>query len=153
MASAPRKTIGGREFIFGTFPAAEALKVELTIAPVLADALAAFGTGSVEKLDEDAGALLTARAAGEVLKRLAADDYTSPDGARHLGLQTLMEIAFAHVTVVVPGSKPRPVMLADFTGKPKDKYLVLVEALKANFADFFPASLSASSPSEAAATG
>jgi len=147
--SAPRKTIKGRDFIFGTLPASTALKVELAIAPVLADALAAFGAGSVEKLSEEAGSLLTARAAGEVLKRLSAEDYTSPDGSPHMGLQTLMETVFAHVTIVVQ-PKPRTVNLdQDFTGKAADKYLVLVEALKVNFADFFPAAPSSSSPAEA----
>lgn len=143
--SAPRKTINGREYIFGTLPAPEALRIEVAIAPVLAEAIAAFGAGAGKEMDEATESLLTARAAGEVMRRLSADDYTSPDGSRHLGLQSIMETVFQHVTVVVT-PKPRALMLADFAGKPKDKYLVLVEALKANFADFFPAAPSPSGP-------
>lgn len=147
MANAPRKTIGGREFIFGTLPAPDALKIELAIAPVLAEAIAAFGAGATDKPSDQEELIATARAAGEVMKRMAAEDFTAPDGSRHMGVQSIMETVFAHTTVVVKPS-PRPVMLADFTGKPKEKYLVLVEALKANFADFFPAAASGSSPPE-----
>lgn len=147
MASAPRKTIGGRVYAFGTLPATQALKVELAIAPVLADALAAFGGANIDKLTDVESGVLTARAAGEVLKRLAAEDYTAPDGSRHMGLQSIMETVFAHVTVI-EGTKAADVNIdVHFTGRPRDKYLVLVEALKANFADFFPASPSPSSPS------
>jgi hypothetical protein len=146
--SAPRKDINGRTYAFGTLPATQALRVELAIAPVLADALAAFGTAAVEKLSEDMGALMTARAAGEVLKRLSAEDFTAPDGSRHMGLLSIMETVFSVVTVIDRG-KASPVNIDQtFTGKPADKYHVLVEALKVNFADFFPAAPLKSSHTE-----
>ncbi|HSS39034.1 MAG TPA: hypothetical protein VLT58_09720, partial [Polyangia bacterium] len=75
---------------------------------------------------------------------LPVDDWTTPDGRKNMGLENLMRIMFEHVSV---GGQPVD-MDTHFTGKNQDKYLVLWEALRHNFASFLGGVLSRSRPAE-----
>jgi hypothetical protein len=150
MASAPQKTIGGRAFSFGTLSATEAVRVEVAIARVIGEPLfkafvkaqeiqAAKGlkTFGALKADADATALLTSEATaaiGLIAARMDADE-----------LLKTMDRVFASIAC-----DGKPIQIdATFTGRNKEMWLVFVEGLRVNFADFFPDDLSLSSPAGA----
>ena len=144
---APRKDIGGRTFAFGTIPGSKCLDIIPALAVPIVEVLKRIGKHNVEKLTEEEASLLMAEAI-LVLMSMPSRDYTSPDGAHRFGSQTLFAILFEHTTIVAT-PKPRLVNIdQDFTGRVRDMYLVAMEALKVNFADFFPAAPSGSSPGE-----
>jgi hypothetical protein len=148
--SAPRKDVGGRTFAFGTLPATKALDVIPALAVSVVEVLKKIGRHSLEKLTEEEASYLMAEAV-MVLMSMPARDYVSPDGAQRMGSQTLFTMLFEHTTIILTTpAKPRLVNIdKDFTGKVRDMYLVAMEALKVNFADFFPAAPSVSSATEA----
>jgi len=133
VASAPIKEIGGRKWSFGTIPATQAVRVEVAIASVIGEPLfkvfteidEAGGTGiSREKQITAATAAL-----GLLTTRMDADK-----------LLTTMKTVFDHCSC---DGKPVDIDQT-FNGRNKDLWEVFLEALKVNFADFFPAGLSAS---------
>jgi hypothetical protein len=144
---APRETFDGKVYTFGTLPATKALPIGLEIAPIMADAAAEVGASAMEAADADRKAILMAKGTGALLRRLSANDWTDRDGRPHLGLTSIMATLFEHVEVIEHG-KAKAVTLDAFTGKLTVAKDVFMYALKVNFADFFPASPSASSPGE-----
>lgn len=130
MADAPQKSIGGRTYSFGTMSATDAVRVEVAIAKVIGEPLfKAFTAGTdgkgkpLTKEDEEAAAM---GAVSTIAQKMDADE-----------LLKTMETVFRSVSC--DGQFIQ--IDATFTGRPKDLWLVLVEALKANFAGFFPAGL------------
>ena len=122
---------GGRKFSIGTLPAVEAIKVEVAVARVIGEPLfKAFTTGKTDgqEIDmEQAGALVI----GLLASKLNADD-----------LLTTLNTVFTYVTC----DEQRVEINSTFTGRNRELWLVFIEALKFNFADFFPDGLLASLP-------
>lgn len=147
MGHAPRETFDGKVYTFGTMPATKALPIGLEIAPVMADAAGEVGAQAVAAAEADRAAILMAKGTGALLRRLSFNDWTDRDGRPHLGMNSIMTTLFEHVEVI-DGGKAKPVTLDSFTGKLSVAKEVFMHALKVNFADFFPASPSASSPGE-----
>jgi hypothetical protein len=143
------KAIGkhGVVYAFGTLPASKALRVEVALARAIGETLAELGTGSLDQAmaaargseggadagAEDAAKEALAKALMRLLSSLAVDDWQTPDGRKMMGLGSLMKTMFEHVTV---GGQPLDLDV-HFTGRTRDKYIVLAEALRFNFADFF----------------
>jgi hypothetical protein len=125
-----QKVIGGRTYAFGTLPATEAVKVEIAVIKAIGEPLFSAFAG---KGAEEAGAL----AIGLLTSRIDPDE-----------LLKVLEIVFSHVTC----EGRRIDINATFTGRLKEMHLVFLEALKVNFADFLPASLSGLLPGEAQTT-
>lgn len=128
--SAPTKEIGGRTFSFGTIPASKAIRVEVSIAKVIGEPLfkaLVEAQGKDQTVEQQTG--LVASAVGLMASRMDADE-----------LLTTMGIVFESVTL-----EGKPINIdVHFSGKNRDVWQVFIEALKVNFADFFPAGLSAS---------
>jgi hypothetical protein len=129
--SAPTKEIGGRTFSFGTISAVNAVRIEVAIARVIGEPLfKAFveGQGKKKASDEDQMAIV-ASAIGLLTAKMDPDE-----------LLTTIATVFASVTL-----EGKPISLeVHFTGRNRDVWEVFGEALKVNFADFFPAGLFAS---------
>ena len=122
--------IGDRTFTFGTIPAMEAVKVEVSVARVIGEPLFkafmdAKKTGSTEKDAEQAGAT----AIGLLLSKMDADE-----------LLATMETVFKYVTC----DGKRVEINATFSGRNKELWQVFIAALRFNFSDFLPAGLFAS---------
>ncbi len=136
-----KKIIGDREYDFRMMPASVATEVEVTIAGVATEAvvklLSAQGADETKQAEAMASAVGTLATA---IGRLGPGKTTE-----------LMGTLFQYVRVDGEnGEGVRPANLdLDFTGKPKLKWLVIFEALRVNFADFFPAGLSLSSAESA----
>lgn len=162
MATAPRKEIGGRTYVFGTLPATTALDIEPSVIPILGAVIEELGKAGISiealvsldlaKLSIDQKVMIM-RACVAGLQKISALDYTSPDGRPHLGVKTLMRVVFAHVTVI-DGAKAA--VIGDnidgvFTGRPRDVWAVFGFALWETFKGFLgDAAPSVSSPVEAA---
>ena len=119
--------IGDRTFTFGTIPAMEAVKVEVSVARVIGEPLFkafmdAKATGSAESDAEAAGAT----AIGLLLSKMDADE-----------LLATMETVFKYVTC----DGKRVDINATFTGRNKELWQVFIAALRFNFSDFLPAGL------------
>lgn len=139
MASATTKEIGGRTFVFGMLPAMEAVKVARLLARALGPVLQSVVGISAAKGDEPSLAAALAPAIEGVSAALSEDELT--------GLVARM---LTTVSVGTPPEPARPVHAdRDFGGRPRELWVVVVEALKVNFSDFFPASPSTSNPPEA----
>jgi hypothetical protein len=128
---------GGQMFDFRFLSAEDAVEVEVVIAGVATDGMIKLIAGA--NADENAQAEAAAAAVGSVaaaLTRMGPGKTTE-----------VMKKVFTSV-MVDDESRPgatRPVDLnLDFTGRPKLKWAVFLEALKVNFADFFPGGLSPS---------
>ncbi len=124
------KQIGDRTFSFGTIPAMEAVKVEVSVARVIGEPLfKAFmeskKTGSSDSDAEAAGAT----AIGLLLSKMDANE-----------LITTMETVFKYVNV----DGKRVEVNATFTGRNKELWQVFIAALRFNFSDFLPDGLFAS---------
>lgn len=123
-------TVNDRTYTFGVIPPIEALRVEVSIARVIGEPLfKAFmdtkKTGAGEDVSEQAGVT----AIGLMLSKMDADE-----------LIATMEIVFKYVSC----DGKRVNIEAHFVGKNKELWQVFTEALKHNFSDFFPESLSGS---------
>ena len=124
------KQIGDRNYSFGTIPAVEAVKVEVSVARVIGEPLfKAFmdskKTGSTDADAEAAGA----SAIGLLLSKMDADELIST-----------METVFKYVSV----EGKRVDINASFTGRNKELWQVFIAALRFNFSDFLPDGLFAS---------
>lgn len=124
------KQIGDRNYSFGTIPAVEAVKVEVSVARVIGEPLfKAFmdskKTGSTDSDAEAAGA----SAIGLLLSKMDADELIST-----------METVFKYVSV----DGKRVDINASFTGRNKELWQVFIAALRFNFSDFLPDGLFAS---------
>lgn len=122
--------IGDRTFTFGTIPAMEAVKVEVSVARVIGEPLFkafmdAKATGSAESDVETAGAM----AIGMLLSKMDAKEL----------LET-MQTVFQYVSC----DGKRTDINATFTGRNKELWQVFIAALRFNFSDFLPAGLFAS---------
>ena len=122
--------IGDRTFTFGTIPAMEAVKVEVSVARVIGEPLFkafmdAKATGSAESDAEAAGAT----AIGLLLSKMDAKEL----------LET-MQTVFQYVSC----DGKRTDINATFTGRNKELWQVFIAALRFNFSDFLPAGLFAS---------
>ncbi len=144
--SAPQKTIGGRTFSFGMLSAKVGFRVQIGIIKVIGEPLFKMLLGSgagtmgdaISKIQADPTAFVAGM--GLLSQRLDADE-----------MDTLAETLFGSVRLsqTIEGKAVgSPVTFETFQGKPKDIWLVMWEALRVNFADFFPAAGSSSSPSE-----
>jgi hypothetical protein len=165
--SAPRKEIGGRTYAFSTLPATVGIDIELAVVPLLGavlDDLAKSGidvdgmmAGDVSKMPAEQK-IIVLRIFIAALQQMSARDYTSPDGRPQLGVVSLMKIMFGHVTVIEgDGAKAKGRVIGDsidltFTGRPRDKWAVLVFAIWENFKGFLDELPSVSPAGEAAAT-
>lgn len=154
------KKIGGVGYTFDTLPASKALRVEMALGRAIADALAQGAGGTMaaalkgakpKAVTEGEEVALDAGEQEGIIKMvlslftaLPVDDWTTPDGRKNMGLESLMRIMFEHVSV---GGQPVE-MDTHFSGKNQDKYLVLWEALRHNFASFLGGVLSRSRPAE-----
>jgi hypothetical protein len=145
--AAQRETFGGKVYTFGTLPATKSIPIALEIGPIMADAAAEVGGMAMQAAEADRAAVVMAKATGAMLRRLSAADWTDRNGQPHIGLLSMMGIMFEHVEVIENG-KAHPVTVDSFTGKVSVAKDVFTHALKVNFADFFPASPSVSSPGE-----
>lgn len=122
--------IGDRTFTFGTIPAMEAVKVEVSVARVIGEPLFkafmdAKATGSTESDAEAAGAT----AIGLLLSKMDTKE-----------LLDTMQTVFQYVSC----DGKRIDINATFTGRNKELWLVFIAALRFNFSDFLPAGLFAS---------
>ena len=130
-----QQTIGGRTYSFGTIPALEAVRVEVSVARVIGEPLFkafmdAKKTGSSEADAEQAGAA----AIGLLLSKMDADE-----------LLVTMETVFRYVSC----DGKRVDINQTFTGRNKELWQVFVGALRFNFSDFLPEGLFVSVPSKA----
>lgn len=130
-----QQTIGGRTYSFGTIPALEAVRVEVSVARVIGEPLFkafmdAKKTGSSEADAEQAGAA----AIGLLLSKMDADE-----------LLVTMETVFKYVSC----DGKRVDINVTFTGRNKELWQVFVGALRFNFSDFLPEGLFVSVPSKA----
>lgn len=147
-----QKTIGGVSYSFHTLPATKAVHVHVALARIIGDAVKAGGgaqllsaIGKKETTEADAQAQM--RALTSAIMSIAADDWVTPDGRKMMGLTSLMETMFEQVKM---GGKAIEID-AHFTGRGRDMYLVLGEAMKHNFASFLAGSPSPSNSDGAAA--
>lgn len=130
-----QQTIGDRTYSFGTIPALEAVRVEVSVARVIGEPLFkafmdAKKTGSSEADAEQAGAA----AIGLLLSKMDADE-----------LLVTMETVFKYVSC----DGKRVDINVTFTGRNKELWQVFVGALRFNFSDFLPEGLFASVKSKA----
>lgn len=130
-----QQTIGDRTYSFGTIPALEAVRVEVSVARVIGEPLFkafmdAKKTGSSEADAEQAGAA----AIGLLLSKMDADE-----------LLVTMETVFKYVSC----DGKRVDINVTFTGRNKELWQVFVGALRFNFSDFLPEGLFVSVPSKA----
>lgn len=133
--SAPTKMIGDRTFAFGTIPAIDAIDIEVSVARLFGEPLLHFIAGGGGTPEEQLGAAATA------VRALAMH----PDHkALKAELKDLIEQVLKTVACVGAGSPSLEV--AFFNGRNRQLWEVLIEALKVNFADFFPAKPSDSPP-------
>lgn len=147
-----QKTIGGVAYSFHTLPATRAVHVHVALARIIGDAIKAGGgaqllsaIGKKDTTEADAEAQM--RALMSAIMSISADDWVTPDGRKMMGLTSLMETMFEQVK-----SSGKAIDIdAHFTGRGRDMYLVLGEALKHNFAGFLAGSPSASIHDGAAA--
>jgi hypothetical protein len=141
MASAEQVKIGDRTFEFGILPASKALRVVGTLAPAVAEGIVEFvqAFGEKDKAKQDQ---MVMRGVVAIISRMSAEDWTSPDGRRMLGVESLAVMLFDHASC---GGKKIQID-ATFQGCVKDLYVAVFHALRVNFSDFFPAGLSPSSP-------
>jgi hypothetical protein len=136
------KTIGDREYAFSTLPAVASLKVEVTIAKVIGEPLfKAFASrGSDEQTAEQAAiaavGLLTSRLDEAELVRTMATVF------QYVGFVEL-EGGHAQVARICPNANVDKID-EHFTGRNRELWQVLIEALRFNFADFFSDGLSLS---------
>lgn len=125
-----QQTIGDRTYSYGTIPALEAVRVEVSVARVIGEPLFkafmdAKKTGSSEADAEQAGAA----AIGLLLSKMDADELLST-----------METVFKYVSC----DGKRVDINVTFTGRNKELWQVFVGALRFNFSDFLPEGLFAS---------
>lgn len=151
MASAPMKTIGGRLFSFGTLPATEAIRVEVAIARVIGEPLfKAFV--KAQKLQEEKGLkdLAALKNDPAAIATITAE-ATAAIGliAGRMDAEELLKTMNRLFSVVACNGQAVD-MDVTFVGRNKDVWTVFLEALKVNFADFFPGGLSLSPPAEEA---
>ena len=146
------KVIGGVTYSFHTLPASKAVHVHVALARVIGDAVKGGGgsqllaaIGKQETTEADADTQM--RALMSAIMSVSADDWVTPDGRRMMGLTSLMATMFEYVRA---GGKSVDIDV-NFTGRGRDIYLVLGEALRHNFAGFLGESHSPSSPGGAAA--
>lgn len=148
--------VGEGNYVISKLPATKAIRVHLALGKAILEALAS-GDSAVGSLGALAGqASLEAAESADMEKVVAmilrlftalpADDWTSPDGRRYMGFESLSRLLLDHVKLegrvaVDPD--------AHFDGKVQELYLVLWEVLKHNFADFLGDVLSRSRKSEA----
>jgi len=131
-ASAKLLVIGDKTFAIGTLPASVAIDVECIVAQAIGEALFRLLVAKDETEEQQSAAAL--QAVGALAKNL--------DSAE---VKKLMGLAFSVVTVGDGVGPATPINFDQtFTGHPKMPWEVLIEALKVNFADFFPAGLSTS---------
>lgn len=121
-----QQTINDHLYSFGTIPAVEAVRVEVSIARVIGEPLfKAFmdtkKTGNTKEEAKQAGAA----AIGLMATKMDADEL----------LKTL-ETVFKFVTC-----EGKRIDINHFTGKNKEMWLVFIAALRYNFSDFLPESL------------
>ena len=119
--------IGNRTFSIGTIPPVEAIRVEVAIARVIGEPLFKAFTEKGKSLEDQKGAV--GAAIGLMASKMEPDE-----------LINTMKTVFSYVSC----DGNRIDMNATFVGKNKELWLVFIEALKLNFADFFPADLFAS---------
>lgn len=125
----------GRDYSFGTIPAIEAVGVEVAIAKVIGEpAFKAFMEMDVNELkkgafDKEKMMKVGSTAIGLLTTKMDADD-----------LIKVMTTVFKYVTC----DGKRVEINSTFTGRNKDLWVVFYHALRFNFADFFPDSLSGS---------
>lgn len=129
--SAPQKTIKGVTFSFGTIPAEAALDVEVSIARLFGPLLVSMASGT--GLDEAA----QMRAITEGLQTLSAQP-------NHVALKAELKDMIATVLRSVAAGGNASLDMTFFNGKPKLMWEVIIEAVRVNFADFFPANPSPS---------
>lgn len=134
MASAVQKEIGGRKFSFGILPATKAVRVEVAIARVIGEPLfKAFmdikGKDGKDPTEEQQLAAASA-AVGLLTSRMDAEE-----------LLATMKTVFEHCSC---DGQPIISIDATFAERHRQLWEAFIEALKANFSDFFPAGLSAS---------
>ena len=130
-----QQKIGDRTYSFGTIPALEAVRVEVSVARVIGEPLFkafmdAKKTGSSEADAEQAGAA----AIGLLLSKMDADE-----------LLVTMDTVFKYVSC----DGKRVDINVTFTGRNKELWQVFVGALRFNFSDFLPEGLFVSVPSKA----
>lgn len=132
MPSAPLKVIGDKTFAIGTLPASTAIDVECIVARAIGESLFRVLAGADGTEEEQL------KAAGQAIAALSMN-------LRAKEIKELFSLVFTVVTVGDGVGPAAPINFdATFTGHPKMPWEVLIEALKVNFADFFPAGLSAS---------
>ena len=119
--------INDRTYTFGTVPPVEAIRVEVAIARVIGEPLfKAFTDGNVK--DQAAANEAAAAAIGLLASKMDADE-----------LLATMGTVFKYVGIA--GQKTTVDINADFMGRNRELWQVLIAALKFNFADFLPAGL------------
>lgn len=129
--SAPQKTIRGTLFSFGTIPAETALDIEVSIARLFGPLLVMMASGT--GLDEAA----QMRAISDAIATLSAQP-------NHVALKAELKDMIATVLRFVGAGGNPSIDVSFFNGKPKLMWEVIIEAVRVNFADFFPASPSPS---------
>ncbi len=141
-ASAKQKTFGegaeARLYSFGVIPPVDAIDIQVAIVRIFGEGVLRLLIGSGKDQAEQLGAFASA------IKTIAAHP-----NARALKdeIKEMLATAFKWVTVSMQGGRGAPVTLeTTFTGRNREMWMVFAEAVRVNFADFFPAS---PSPSEA----
>lgn len=150
-----KRTVRGRHYLFGYFAASEAIDLEVFLMRVgLQPFLTALATAPGPVLEllgstpASAGGTAEDKAA-EVWKPdeardqeanafalRAAAEFTSKLNAAEI--RQMMTTAFRYVNLIGEQSGNSAVSIEAFTGRPVDKWLVFLIALRFNFADFFP---------------
>jgi hypothetical protein len=130
--SSLQKNIRGRDYAFGVIPPIEAIHVEVAIAKVIGEPLfKTLMTGGGGKMSKDELAVMAAMAMGQMMSRMDAAE-----------LIKTMETVFTYCTC----NGARININSTFVGRNRELWEVFWEALKHNFSDFLPESLSHSLP-------
>lgn len=115
------KEIGGRKVVIGGLSCEKAVKVQLVIAQAVGEPL--FKAVSGKDGANNQGAITAALGAV----------------AKNIEYETLMDTMRTVFECVTIDGKRINSIDETFNGRSKDMWLVFIEALKANFADFLPA--------------
>lgn len=131
MASAPLKTIDGREFAFGRIPPTKSVPLQVQLVHLIGPELHRVLGMDIGKAKENLDA------------ELVLGVLQGADGAEVL---KMMETVFAYVSVDGHAIEPRLIDATFNTSSSATIWKVFLEGLKVNYADFFPASPSDSLP-------
>jgi hypothetical protein len=125
-----QKTIGGRQYSFGMLPPTEAIEVEVAVARVVGEPLfKAFTEGGLNGKDEESLKATGMMAMGLMTSKMDAKEITAT-----------MKLCFKYVSC----NGERIEFESHFMGRNREVWEVFFAALRHNFADFLPASLSGS---------